>query len=183
MTALLLELRQNFRLRIGLWLIIGLFLSYAVIFLNTYQGKIKKDYQEALHRLHQLRTIAKQTQWPQRATQIHQLLQQLEARLWQAETKGLAQAMFQSWLQEEMYFAQFENPRLDMQAPLEVPNYPQIWQVTADLNAGISPIKLHQFLSGLLQNPQLVAIEKLDIRFSRVNLTISAYFLKPKEKK
>ena len=182
MNTLLLELRQNIRLRLGLWGIIGLLLSYALVFINTYQGKIKQEHQEALHRLHQLQTVAKQTQWPQRANQTHQLLQQLEAKLWRAETKGLAQAMFQSFLQEEIYFAQFDNPRLEMQAPLDVPNYPEVWQVTAQLNAGIIPTRLYQFLSMLLQNPQLIVIEKLDIRFSRINLTVSAYFLKPQEK-
>jgi len=175
--ALNLELRQNVRLRMGISLVAALLLSYGAVFLNNYRGQWQQNYHDALQQLQQLRTVATQSQWVTRATQVRQLKSKLEARLWRADTKGLAQAMFQSWLQDEVYFAQFENPRLEMQTPLEVPKYPHLWQVTARLNASFVPKKLHQFLSVLLQHPQLVVIETLEVHFTKVNLTVSAYFL------
>ncbi len=177
--SLLSELRQNFRLRLGVWVILALTMSYVVLVLNDYRKHLQQDYQEALTRLHQLHLIAKQTQWSQRAKQAQELRGQLEARLWQANSKGLAQAMIQSWLQEEVYFARIEEPRSQVETAQVVPKHPQLWQVTAKLDGIFVPKRLQSLLSTIGQSRQLVIIERLDIRYSntsRFTLVFSAYF-------
>ena len=165
-----------------MWLIVGLLMSYVILVLNDYQLRLKRDYQDALTQLHQLQTMTSQLQWTQRAQQTHELLGQWQAKLWQADTKGLAQAMFQSWLQEELYFAQLTEPRLQVETTVEVENQ-SLWQVSAKLDAVFVPKRLYNFLLVLSTNPQLVVVERLEIQYSQVKpkftLVMSAYFGRP----
>jgi hypothetical protein len=176
------ELQKNTRLRLGVWLIMALLMGYVVLVLNDYQMRLKRDYQEALSQLHQLQTMTTQSQWSQRASQTHELLGQWQARFWQADTKGLAQAMFQSWLQEELYFAQLADSRLQVETTVEVPNQ-SLWQVSAKLDAVFVPKRLYNFLLVLSTHPQLVVVERLEIQYSQVkpkfSLVMNAYFGKP----
>lgn len=104
-SLLVTELRKNTRLRVGLWFIIVLSLSYIVLLLNDYQETLQQEHQNTLKRLNQLQNIAHQNQWLERASQTQALRTQLEVKFWQANTSGLAQATFQKWLDTEVHRA------------------------------------------------------------------------------
>ncbi|MDM8560489.1 hypothetical protein [Candidatus Parabeggiatoa sp. HSG14] len=172
------ELRKNTRLRIGIWLIMAILIGYAATFLNNHKVQLENNYKNALTRLSQLQNIADQTQWAKRSIQVQELHTQLKARLWEANTKGLAQAIFQSWFQEEIYFAQISKPALNVEAALEVPKS-SLWQVSARLNGAFIPKRLHQLLLEIAKSPRIIVIERLEIRKSptpRFTLIIKAYF-------
>jgi len=177
--SLISELRRNNRLRVGLWAIFAILLTYMVLVLNDYHKQLQDDHAKAQARLNQLQTIAKQTQWTERANQAKELRTQLTARLWQADTKGLAQAIFQTWLQEEIFFAKIGKPILNVKEAVNVPKYP-LWQVTAKLKAPFVPKGLFSLLREIAKNPRLTVTERLEIRHHvrkpTFTLVVSAYF-------
>ena len=182
-SSLITELRRNTRLRVGVWAIVTILLTYTVMVINDYHKQLKKDYDKALASLNQLQSIAQQTQWAERASGAQELRTQLAARLWQANTKGLAQAMFQTWIQEEIFFAKVEKPILVVGDAMDVPKYPQFWRVTAKLTGAFVPKRLFALLAEIAKNPRLAVTERLDIRHHQKRpkfiMVVSAYFKAP----
>ena len=180
-STLIIELRQNTRLRVGIWLIVALLLSYLTLLFNDYNAQIKQDYHNALTRFNQLQTLSQQTFWLERANQAQTLRTQLETRLWQADTKGLAQATFQKWLKTQADRATLENVRLQVEPALDVPHHSHLWQVTARLQARFTPNSLNMLLLAIAKQLQLTVIERLEVRQNqpRITVIIHAYFQAP----
>ncbi|EDN65245.1 hypothetical protein BGP_6296 [Beggiatoa sp. PS] len=106
---------------------------------------------------------------------------QLEAQLWQAETKGLAQAVFQKWVNAQLTKIKIEGRiNLKVKPAVEVKLINHLWQVTADLTANVEPHKLIALIAAVTKHPQLTVIERLNIQKikdkTRFSLLITAYF-------
>jgi len=179
-SLLVTELRKNTRLRAGLWFIIGLLLSYITLLLNDYQGTLQQAHQNAIKRLNQLQSVAHQTQWLERASQAKALRTQLEVKFWHANTQGLAQATFQKWLDTQVNSAKMEKANLRIQSTFALPKQPNIWKITARLDASFTTQSLHQLLLAMAKHPQFIVTERLQIRnqnrIARFTLIVSAYF-------
>ncbi|MFK5969345.1 MAG: hypothetical protein QM487_04390 [Candidatus Marithrix sp.] len=177
---LITELRNNTRLRLGVWFIIGLLFSYSIMLLNDYQIKKLQSYKNVVERLSQLKTIANQSQWTDRAIEIQQVREQLQAKLWQANTKGLAQATFQQWLRTVS--KQMDIKRLQVDPALNVAKYTDTWQVTAKLRGQFNKQDLTELLLKIATHPSIVVTEMLDVYESRGQLKfviiLKAYFRK-----
>jgi len=179
-SLLVTELRKNTRLRAGLWFIIGLLLSYIILLLNDYQGTLQQAHQNAIKRLNQLQSVAHQTQWLERASQAKALRTQLEVKFWHANTQGLAQATFQKWLDTQVNSAKMKKANLRIQSTFALPKQPNIWKITARLDASFTRQSLHQLLLAMAKHPQFIVTERLQIRnqnrIARFTLIVSAYF-------
>ena len=177
---LITELRNNTRLRLGVWFIIGLLFSYSIMLLNDYQVKKLQNYKAVVERLSQLKTIANQSQWTDRAIEIQRVREQLQAKLWQANTKGLAQATFQQWLRTVS--KQMNIKRLQVDPTLNVAKYTDVWQVTAKLRGQFNKQDLTKLLLEIANHPSIVVTEMLDVYESRDQLKfviiLKAYFRK-----
>jgi hypothetical protein len=177
LSSVVAELRQNSRLRAGLWLIIAILLGYSVVLLDDYQSQLKKAYQDSLTRLNQLRGIVQETQWVERALQAKELREQLEVKFWQANSPGLAQAQFQKWLNSQMERARLEKAYLRMESTLEMPKFPQVWRVTARIDANFEADKLNILLLAIADYPLFIVTDKLEIRnITRFTYIVTAYF-------
>ena len=179
-SSLLTELRKNTRLRVGLWFILGLLLSYVAIRLNDYQVQLQQTHQDAINRLNQLQDIANQTQWLKRAPKARALRTQLDVKFWQANTQGLAQATFQKWLNTQVNQAKMEKAHVRIQSTLELSRMSNVWKITARLDASFTPDSLHKLLLAMAEYPQFIVTERLEIRnknrVARFTLIVSAYF-------
>ena len=177
------EFQQNLRLRVGSGLIVIILITYVILGLNDYDNRLQQDYQSAVTQLTQLQTMITQKFWLDRATKTQQLLAELEARLWQANTKGLAQATFQKWLNDQVNSTKINNTRLIVDPAIEVEQHAYLWQVTAQLEGQFEAKKLNNLLLAIAQNIQITVTERLDIVLStsRPNFTliITAYFQAP----
>jgi len=177
LSSVIAELRQNTRLRTGLWLIIAILLGYGVVLLDDYQSQLKKTYQETLTRLNQLRDLVQQTQWVERAVEAKKLRDQLEVKFWQANSPGLAQAKFQKWLNSQMERAKLEKAYLRMESTLEMPKLPKIWRVTARIDANFQADKLNLLLLAVADHPLFIVTDRLEIRHAnRFTYVVTAYF-------
>lgn len=179
------EFLKNVRLRIGIWLIVALLLTYLVTLFSDYQRQLQENYTGVLNRLTQLQTLAQQTAWRDRANQAQALRNQLETRLWQAETKGLAQATVQKWLSGEVERIKFEQPYLQVEAATESLKYPGLWVVTARLDATFEAQSFESLLLAIVEYPSMTVTERLEIRqiglsVPKFTLILSAYFMAPR---
>jgi hypothetical protein len=173
-SQLLTELRQNIRLRVGVWLIIVILMSYTILRLNDYNKRLYQEYQEAAIHLNHLQTVANQTYWEERSQQALNSRYHLEGRLWEASTKGLAQATFQKWLNTQLTKAKIdENVNLKVDRAKDVANVANVWQVTAKLEANFEAKNFNLLLAALTKNLQLTTIERLNIRLIRKRLKFS----------
>ena len=177
------ELRQNQRLRVGSGLIVIILIIYMMLGLNDYYYRLQQDYYNAVTQLTQLQTVVTQKFWLDRAAQTQQSLTEFEARLWQANTKGLAQATFQKWFNDQVNLAKINNTRLTVDPAIKVEQPAYLWQVTLQLEGQFEAKKLHNLLLAIAQNIQITVTERLDIipltSRPKFTLIITAYFQAP----
>ncbi|OUD15435.1 hypothetical protein [Thioflexithrix psekupsensis] len=177
--TLLTEIRNNDRLRWGIWAIFAISASYGLLRLGDWRVELENDYQAAARRWEQVQQIVAQPEWPRRAQQAREQYTQLQARLWQANSEGLAQASFQSWLDGKAKQVGLQNHtvRADPATTLEKVN---VWQIKAQLDAEFHPERLFDLLLLLAESPQWVVVERLDIsqttRSTRLQLIVVAFF-------
>jgi len=179
MPALREELRQNPRLRFGLILIACILLGYGLLLLHDQQAELQAQYQQHANKLQKLQKLTQQTQWQARADLATNQRLQLEQHLWIAESPGLAQADFQSWLDKAIKKAKIKRTNLKVDEAVTLPGKPKLWKVSARLNAFFKADALEQLLLDIAQHPQWIIVDQLDIppaRTLRLTLQVSAYF-------
>lgn len=173
------ELHRNSRLRLGLWLIGLILAGYGLFALDDQRRASQAELEQAREHLAKIQTIARQQDWPNRAEAAAELRQTLEAKLWTATSKGLAQANFQAWLSEQTKQSGLVNTRLAVENTVPVPGRPSLWRVGARLEGDFRQPALDQLLLALAREPRLIQIERLEIRKttqSRFSLVVSGYF-------
>jgi hypothetical protein len=177
--TLLVEIRNNHRLRWGIWAILGISASYGVLLLEDWRIELENEYQNVSRRWQQVQQVVSQPEWPRRDQQAREQYSQLQSRLWQANTQGLAQASLQSWLDGKAKQVGLQNHtiRVDPAITLDKVN---VWQVKAQLEAEFQQDRLFDLLLLLAESPQWIVVERLDIsqttRQTRLQMWVVAYF-------
>jgi hypothetical protein len=177
MSELIKELRENTRLRLGLWLVSAILLSYPLLLLRDYEHSLALAHGSALEQLARLRDISAQDAWAAQAERARALRVQAEDKLWRADSRGLAQATLQSWLQAQLKTAGIDKPRLNVETTVDAG--PGLWKVSAKCDAPFEPAQLELFLKILADHPQWLVVERLEARkayTSQFSLVLSAYF-------
>ena len=112
MADLLSQLRTNARLRIGLVLIIAIAWLYGVLTLRDEVQAQQQRFRSSHLAIARLQAQLAEPEWANRSTAARALAVQLENKLWQAPTPGLAQAAYQDWLTIAMVKAGVANPQI-----------------------------------------------------------------------
>ncbi|MEN9460212.1 MAG: hypothetical protein RIS84_232 [Pseudomonadota bacterium] len=181
---LLEELRNNTRLRLGIWLILAIVLGYSLLVMDDYRKQLATEHQTLAERLDKLETLVKQTVWTERATAAHALQVQVESKLWVANSKGLAQANVQAWLDSQLKVLKVAEPRLKVEAAVENSQHRNLWQVSGQIDGIFTPASMEQFLLNIATHPQWILVERLEIRQgqpSRFTMVVTAYFQAPQQ--
>src|SRR5437763_256534 len=92
------ELRTNRRAMIGLLLIIVLAAGDGFFLLRDATQRQRVAYDRELVRLQRVAAAAQERDWPQRAAASAALRAELDARLWAADSDGIARADLQDWV-------------------------------------------------------------------------------------
>lgn len=180
---LLVQWRQTPRLRVGVLLMTAVVALYLVLLLADERDQALKDYQEQVVRLNKVQGLSDQQHWLERANQARATRIQFESRLWQAESKGLAQATLQTWFTRNLRSEKLTGLSVDTELATEVPGNARLWQVTADLKGQIKRAQLVNLLKLLETNQQLITVEHLKLSRTRkdleMQLQLRAWFLGP----
>ena len=175
------EWQGNPRLRLGGWTFMLLALGYWVFVtqpqrhdaaFNDYSrtGKQLSDSRVVLANREALPTLLE----AERATDAA-----LTARLWQADTVGLAKATMQEAIERMLADLDLSNVSVATGTGMIVPDRPDLVQVRAQLTAVYTPGAELWFLHALASHKQRLVVERLTLRRGRrpsIAMTVSAYF-------
>ena len=188
---LLSQLRENPRLRWGLWSIAAILWLYGILLMRDALQENTVQYESALKRAVALQAKGGEKAWLERAEQARLLRVELDGRLWRAATPGLAQAAFQDWLNQSLLQAAIARPAITLAesgggekeaGDAAAAGMPEgIWPVKAKLEFDFDPKTFLALTRRLAENPQKVAVESLSIRLEpspRAEATLVAYFHK-----
>lgn len=181
------ELRSSPRLRLGLAAILGILWLYAILLLRDAVDAKMVQHQTLVRQIARAKTEAAQTQWRERAEAAKMAQVELESRLWQNGTLGLAQAAFQDWLNQQLVRAAIGRPAVTLAAMDEeggkqaegIPD--DLWKVKAKLEFDFAPQSFNSLMAQLGGNDKRVVVETLNIRtepIPRVEAVVAAYFQK-----
>ena len=196
-TNLFSQLRDNPRLRWGVALMVGILWLYAVLTLRETLEERELQHRAAAQSLVRLRAQLAQPEWTDRVAPVKTMAVQLEARLWQAPTSGLAQAAFQDWLNATMAKSGVTRPLITVTVIDEVVanaagspaqsqdpktnTPPDLLKIKAKLGFDFSPATLMDFLNRIENHEKQVVVGALNVRkepLSHVEMELYGYFQK-----
>jgi hypothetical protein len=122
--------------------------------------------------------------WGQRRAETDALRRQAEARLWEAETDGLAQANFQSWIADQANQAGLQIGDIRTTINTTTSNLLKLRQMSTQLSGRFEADAFFKLLQTIATHQQMVVVEQLEIQLGpapRFDLTLSG-FLRPMPK-
>jgi Tfp pilus assembly protein PilO len=172
------ELRTNPRARWLLAVVAVLLVGYAIVELAVRNAALKTEVTRRQRVENQLEVISKETDWADRRQTAEALREQLESRLWSADTDGLTLADFQDWIskaaRESALTISEVRPEIDPAAT----NSAQARRMSASVYGVFDPTAMTRFLALVARNNRVMVVEKLKIQSSpvlRFDLTLTTY--------
>ncbi len=194
--ALLAQLRANARLRWGLALIVAIAWLYGVLELRDDVRDQTQQHSNLAQSVARLNTQLAQPEWTERAAAARAMAVQLEGRLWQAPTAGLAQSALQEWLMGTAVKVGLAPPQINIalvddavpasvtgasaDTPTATPG--NLWKLRARMVFEFNAPALVDLLARMENSDRQVVIKQLVVRKEpapRVELEVLAFFQKP----
>jgi hypothetical protein len=176
---LLKELQSNTRLRIGIWLIMAIMIIYGLMLINDNLKLKQVEFQSTVKHFNQIKNVSEQKSWLKRRKKIKKILIELQDKLWGIDSKGLAQASLQNWIDEKIKMSEIEKPRVKVEPAISVSKYENVWSCTAKLNGVFTSKSLEEFVYYISKSKTLMIVERLEMRKSKrpsFTLVFTAYF-------
>jgi hypothetical protein len=148
---------------VGGWFILGIVLVYGLLFLGDVRRSLEGDYNALTGRAQRLESLLQEDEWSARARAVQALRLQLEGRFWHADSRGMAQAQMQTWIDNFKKLG-FTNYQTLVEDAVEVEGRSDLWQVAVRVEADFDASRFLNFLRILETRPQLVVVQQLDIR-------------------
>jgi hypothetical protein len=191
--SLVSDLRTNYRLRIGLTLILSIFWLTWLLDLRDENTALIDRYKQTASQLARFNSQQKQAQWLTRAEDAKASLAAAEARIWQNPTLGMTQAEMRDTLLRQLRQAnamvpivkvsesagdsikfsgdsqkrdKLSNSKVDDNAPAD------LVLVRAQLEFNTDPKVLNNFLTTLSNDGRQVVIEALTVKQPRTEMTV-----------
>ena len=177
------ELQQNVRLRVGLWLILLIGLSYLSLVQSDRMALVQLDYEGQMEQLQKAQALqigtAAGTGWSDQLSTQKTVAEELSGAFWEAETQGLAQASLQARLGEMIADLDINNSRIRSGVMQPVADMPGVWQIQAQLDGSYRLGAELQLLYAIARHPNKLVIDRLDLsrQNSRMLVLVSAYFV------
>lgn len=182
------QFRENRRLRIGVWLILGILWLYGVLELQDYAVERQKAAEAAARRLARAEAQAREREWPERAEKTRRARVQYEAKLWSGDSPGVALATVQDWLVNSMASQGLARPQItvtladdggDAGKAGQKQESDDIGTIRAKIAFDFAPQNYYRLLSLLEKNERRVIVDSCFVRrepMPRVEMTLNAYF-------
>lgn len=158
---LLLEWQENPKLRLGVLLIIAILISNGLLMLDDYRLSLLEEYGVQQKKLSKLQYVQQQSGWAEKAESTHNLRLQFENGLWQAASKGLAQANVQTWFNEKLRLLHISGLELAGASVQNDSTNAAVWQVAIAIKGAATDAELLELLNHIEQNPQQMQVTQL----------------------
>jgi hypothetical protein len=177
------EIVENARLRWGLWTIVSIVLLYLCLVLSDMRAVLVNDYAATSNRLWDVNNVARQSEWIKRDELAAALRTEFSGRLWKSRSEGLAQATFQTWLDQQLLAFRLDGLRIQM-LPVEPGGQKlALWKVAARIQGDVDLSAFQRLLYRLESHAQLTQVDSLVVRNNRrktIDMTVVAWF-KPED--
>ncbi|MCC6135403.1 MAG: hypothetical protein IT491_08500 [Gammaproteobacteria bacterium] len=173
------EWRRNLRLRLGVLALVVILAGYGLLALADQLKPLRAEHQRLRQQLVNVRNLAEQRFWEDRLTAARALRVQMESRLWRADSRGLANADVQNWINAQLKTAQITPTRVQVEPARELTDHPGLWEVTARLDAPLALENLRELLRLIEGDSRLTVVERLEAlpgNPPRFLLGMKAYF-------
>jgi hypothetical protein len=173
------EWQENQRLRLGGWLILSILLVYSLLFLSDKMKSVEAESLDLYSRLEKLQSLTSQSEWPARAQAARSVRVQLESQLFTAESRGLAQANIQTWLDGRIKNLKLAKTRVQVEQARSVSSHQGLLQVTATVDGRFERGKVVELIKSIEVADHLMVIEQFDIirrKKEHFTLAFRAYF-------
>lgn len=172
------EIKTNRRAAAGLLAIVVLTGGYGLLVVDDAVGATRTSVVQAALRLRRIAGDAEEGEWPARAKASRELREALEARLWPAESEGMAQANLQDWVIAAGRDSGLDKLRVkvEMARPKGLP--PGLYQLIATIGAIQTESALTGFLARIEQEKRLLVVDRLHVRerpARSMEMTLMAY--------
>jgi Type II secretion system (T2SS), protein M subtype b len=155
-----------------------------MMLLDSRDTEIRREAADKQAQLARIQQVGQTELWRQRSEETQLSRSKMEARLWEAETDGLAQANFQSWLLEEAKQAGIGVGEIRSSIDSNPNNPLKLRRVTAQVTGRFEPGGFVKLLQAIADQERLIVIERLDIQVAPVphfEMVLGA-FLRPAAK-
>lgn len=173
------QVKTNTRLRISLWIILFLIVSYPCLLLSDYNQSIRDDIARELERESKTLRTADEKQWFQRAEDLVTLSEKINASFWQAPSTGIAKATLFQTLSEWAQDNQLENVQVRLEEPLAIEEQAGLYRIAGQIDTAFDPTNSMTFLRVIETHDLKIVIEQMEIsqRARPIHrLVIAAYF-------
>ncbi|MGB8842579.1 MAG: GspMb/PilO family protein [Aliidongia sp.] len=184
-TAFERETEKNPRIHLGLLAILAILLLG--LWFEIQDSHSHADIQIAAdaQQLAMLHRLAGQTEWKGRSDSVQRLRVQLESRLWEAESDGLAQVNFQELLGKLAKSA--ELPRTDVHVEIvsSTATTQTYRQMSATVTGPFAATAMQKFLASLESDGHMMVVDRLRIEATptpRFEMLVSTYLNPTKAK-
>jgi hypothetical protein len=158
------ELRTSRRAVFGLLLIAALVAGYGLLALHDATLASGIAYRRELTNLGRMKAIATERDWPARAEASGEARAAFEARLWPAESEGVARADLQAWIGTVGREIGLQNLdiRIELAKPKELPD--DLRQITATITGRPDETALTRLLERIDRAPRLIVVDRLNVK-------------------
>ena len=157
------EWRANRRLRVAGMAALAFLGLHLLLAMGDQRGVLAERYGRDVELQARFAGMQEQKDWPERADQAEAGLQDMRARIPAVTGAGLAQAEMQAWLTELAARTGLVDPKVKVEDTLDVPDYPEMWQVMARLDGQIPQYGQAAFLRALSEALPWIQAERLEI--------------------
>jgi hypothetical protein len=150
-------------------LLVGLAFTVAgsgLMILDSRDSDIRRQAADGRAQLARIEQVGQTELWRQRREETQLSRTTAEARLWEAETDGLAQANFQSWLLDEAKQAGIAVGEIRSSIDSNSNNPLKLRRVTAQIRGRFEAAGFVKLLEAIASQERLVVIERLDIHLA-----------------
>lgn len=170
----------NPRLRWMLWAVLYILLMYLALSMGDWRTQQQQSINQLQRTALKLQALESQTEWAERWAAEQAVSTQLQARLWQANSIGLAEADLQNYLRNLINNHNGDGLRLRL-APTEtlVIAGETLFKVSADLSAVLSVAQIDSLMRAMADHPQALLVERFSYsaqRSGQFSMLVTAYF-------
>ncbi|MDR3482683.1 MAG: hypothetical protein P4L91_18450 [Burkholderiaceae bacterium] len=178
------QLRSNYRLRVGLALILGIVWLSLLLDLHDQNRALQDRYRQVASQLARVDSQQKQTQWLTRAQEAKDALAGVEARLWQNPTVGLTQAQLRDSLLQQLLQAKAVQYRVKVSESSgdksdsksgRSGDPADLVRVRAEVELNTDPVVLNNLLTAIATGEHQVVVESLNVKLPRTTMTVVSW--------
>jgi hypothetical protein len=173
------ELQQNTRLRMGVWLILMIGLTYLALVQSDRLADAHSEFADQVQQLDRIKSVKSGSDWTDALAAEEARAENLATVLWKAESKGLAQASLQASIDNIISGLDLSNARIRSGVMQPAAEIPDVWQIQLQLDGRYRPGAELQLLYAIATHPEKLIIDRLDLsrQNSRLAVLVSAYFI------